>query len=359
MLYEEPLEDLTRAGSPGTAIKIKPYLRKLSLKEENARVDLSKSAAENEALAGLGIHDFNAVASRSASDVRFESVNSSRARHQRATSNGSQFSTNSGSQRPSAPYMHPMRHTPRPYTPPIAKSYTTSVLGSDSSDEREAIDVVGGDDDTRYRSSQRDPLPSTSLRDSISSPPLPAPLHHPHPSSSSTRLPLQNPSQSSLTGSMPTTRSRGGTLASFDTTSPSSRTSLDKALGLFRVRSGEELDPAARAASIRAARRAYSEREEAKAAKEARRREGKSKAGAGSSEKVDGDDGFAAKGYEASGLAGTNGLAEEVSKAASRGGSQSARAQKERKGAKSAWLSFMAWFRKRLLELGRVMHLSS
>jgi hypothetical protein len=66
-------------------MKIKPYLRKLSLKEENAaRVDLSKSYAENEALTGLGIHDFSgspilAGTPRNASDVRFEPVNSGRA----------------------------------------------------------------------------------------------------------------------------------------------------------------------------------------------------------------------------------------------------------------------------------------
>lgn len=398
VLYEEPLEDFARAGSPGTGIKIKPYLRKLSLKEENARVDLSKSVAENEALAGLGIQDFNSVASRSASDVRFEPVNSSRSRHQRATSNGSQFSTNSASQRPSAPYMHPMRHTPRPYTPPIAKSYTTSVLGSEDSDEREAVDVVvpAADDDLRYRASQRGlydppfPNPSASFTtrtDSISPttplPVAPAPLHV-HTSGSFTRLALQNPSQSSLTGSsMPTSRSRGGTLASFvsvDTASPSSRTSMDKAIGMFRGRSaaGDEPDAAARAASIRAARIAYNEREEAKAAKaekeemrrlgkeqrrQERRARGKSdpeRKNSSSNEKVDV---FAAKGYEANKPAHTNSLPSQVSKPPSRGASQSARARREReqkrRGAKSTWLSFMAWFRKRLLKLGRVMHISS
>lgn len=395
ILYEEPqpLEDFGRAGSPGNGpMKIKPYLRKLSLKEENARVDLSKSVAENEALAGLGIHDFSTVSPRSASDVRFEPVNSGRARHQRATSNGSQFSTSSvGTQRPSAPYMHPMRHTPRPYTPPIAKSYTTSVLGSEDSDE---ITDVMVEEDIRYRVPQRgvydpQPLPTSSLRsESVSSSTLPAaraPLHL-HTNGSFNRLPFpQNPSQSSLTGSMPTSRSRGGTLQSFvsvDTASPSSRTSMDKALGMFRGRSAEDVDPAARAASIRAARIAYTEREEAKAAKAEKeelkrlgreqRKAGKredrirrksdaeirrERASSGANEKVEM---FAAKGYDASKP--STSLPEQVTKPPSRGASQSARIQREgrqRGGAKSTWLSFMAWFRKRLLRLSRVMHLSS
>ena len=399
VLYEEPLDELGRTTSPQTGIKIKPYLRKLSLKEENARVDLSKSVAENSALAGLGIHDFNSVSPRSASDVRFESVNSGRSRHQRATSNGSQFSTNSGSQRPSVAYMHPMRHTPRPYTPPIAKSYSASVIGSDDSEE--LVDVTP-DDDLRYRIAQHGisdtQVPNTSLNsDSISPstlPIAPTPLHI-NSSGSFTRLQLQqNPSQSSLTGSMPTTqRSRGGTLQSLvsvDTTaaaSPSSRTSMDKALGLFRGKSAEDTDPAARAASIRAARIAYTEREEAKAAKaekEELRKQGReqrkqdrrdererqksnsesvtrARANSSSTEKPAP---FAATAYAQSAPPQpAAALPEAAGKTPGRVAqtARPARPQdlKRSKGARSAWLGFAAWFRKRLLRLSRMVRLSS
>lgn len=65
-------------------------------------------------------------------------------------------------------------------------------------------------------------------------------------------------------------RSRGDTMRSarsidtFNTTSPSSRTSLDKAFSRIRGKETDFQDPAVRAASIRAARQAYSERQEAK-----------------------------------------------------------------------------------------------
>jgi len=382
VLYEEPLEDVGRSTNPQTSMKIKPYLRKLSLKEENTRVDLSKSVAENEALAGLGIHDFNSVAPRSATDVRFDSVNSSRSRHQRATSNGSQFSTNSGSQRPSVAYMHTMRHTPRPYTPPIAKSYTTSMIGSDEGEE--VVDVTS-DDDLRYRVAQRgvyDPqIPNLPLNsDDVSSstaPTVPPPLHL-NTNGSFSRLQLQqNPSQSSLTGSMLTTqRSRGGTLQSLvsvDTTgaaSPSSRTSMDKALGLFRGKSGEDVDPAARAASIRAARIAYTEREEAKAAKaekeelrkqgrEQRRQDKRDERARANSTTTEKTDPPAAAGSSRSKPAG---LAAQPAKPPSRDAAQGTRAARHRdqnrqRGARSAWLGFAAWFRKRLLRLSRMMRM--
>jgi len=392
VLYEEPLEDAPRSGAPATAIKIRPYLRKLSLKD-GRRVDLSKPAAENEGLAGLGIHDFGGV-SRSAGDVRFESVSSGRSRHQRATSNGSQFSTASTSQRPSAPYMHPMRHTPRPYTPPIAKSYTTSVLDSEASDE--AVDVVT-DDDFRHRQPSRTLDYSQShpqyRSDSISAsmPAAPPSLHlHTSLNSSLTRL-HNNPSQSSLTGSMPTQqRSRGGTLVSLETTSPSSRTSMDKALGFIRgnrsatADSDVPLDPVARAASIHAARLAYNEREEAKerkaekeearrldrerkklAGKEERQRrrsdaeEVKRARGDSSNEKVDM---FAGKAYDDNKPAHARSLPAQVEAPPPRNKAQSERragrqGEGKRRGARSKWLSFMAWFRTRLLRLSRVMHM--
>lgn len=393
VLYEEPLEDVPRSGAPAAAatIKIKPYLRKLSLRDEN-RVDLSKPAAENEGLAGLGIRDFGGV-SRSAAEVRFESASTGRSRHQRATSNGSQFSNASSSQRPTAPYMHPMRYTPRPYTPPIAKSYTTSVLDSEASDE--AVDVIS-DDDFRHRQPNRPFDPSQSHfqhhSDNMSSsmPAAPPQLHlHTSLNGSLTRL-ADNPSQSSLTGSVPARqRSRGGTLASLDTASPSSRTSIDKAFSFIRGNrsasdSDPAIDPVARAASIHAARLAYNERQEAKERKaekeEARRQdrerkrqdrkeerirrksdaeESKRARADSSNEKVDA---FAGKAYDENKPVHARSLPAQVEAPPSRGQSARLRGRQgegKRRGARSKWLSFMAWFRTRLLRLSRVMRMGS
>jgi hypothetical protein len=242
------------------AAKIKPYLRKLSLRDGNSTdpVDLSRPAAENESIAALGFYD----ETRSASDLGFISSSASRSRHQRSASNTSNFSTSS---RPNAPLAFPLRHTPRPYTPPIARSYTaSSLVDSDDSDE---VDRAADDE---MRSRQRS-LDQSHRSGSLSE--LPSVPHAVHLQASSSLTRLNNPSQTSL----PTSRSRGDTLRSVDTaTVPSStRTSLDKAIGFFRATATntatsslkEEIpvDPAtARAASIQLARIRYAEREEAK-----------------------------------------------------------------------------------------------
>src|ERR1700728_235167 len=153
--YEQPFsetwnEPARPAPSVSNPLKIKPYLRKLSVKDSNA-LDLSRPAAENESLAGLGIHEYGGNA-RSASDVNFSPI-SGRSRHHRSTSNTSQFSTSSSLQRPTVPYMHPMRQTPRPYTPPISKSSPASIIGSDA---EEADDILS-DEELRYRQHMFDP----------------------------------------------------------------------------------------------------------------------------------------------------------------------------------------------------------
>ncbi|OCK77352.1 hypothetical protein K432DRAFT_284506, partial [Lepidopterella palustris CBS 459.81] len=252
--YEEPWNEPARpTPSASNPLKIKPYLRKFSVKDSNA-LDLSRPAAENEGLAGLGIQEYD-LNLRSVSDVNFSPING-RGRHGRSTSNTSQFSTTSSLQRPTAPYMHPLRQTPRPYTPPISKSSPASVLGSDA---EEADDVLS-DEELRYRQHLFDPARRSG---SISSTLGVAPALHIHTSGSSTRL--GSYSQTSLPIPSAATRSRGDTLRSIDTTtSPSSRTSFDKALGFIRGGRDSPVDPASRAASIRAARQAYQEKEAAK-----------------------------------------------------------------------------------------------
>ena len=262
--YEEPWTVPTRPMPAVTSskkeIKIKPYLRKLSSKDDNA-LDLSRPAAENENLAGLGISEYSGY-SRSVSDVNFAPVNGrNRQQHNRSTSNTSQFSTASSLHRPTAPYLPPIRQTPQPYTPPISKSTPASVINS----ELEADDIMS-DDEFRLRQNAFDPSRRSG---SLSSTPPVAPALRIHTTGSSTRLGgSYSHSAVSLTSPVAASRSRGDTLKSVDTaTSPSSRTSFDKAFGFIRGGREDPVDPALRAASIRAARMAFEEKEHAKALK--------------------------------------------------------------------------------------------
>ncbi|KAF2006745.1 hypothetical protein P154DRAFT_422299 [Amniculicola lignicola CBS 123094] len=261
--YEEPWNPASSAttrpmpaASSSHPLKIKPYLRKLSAKDSNA-LDLSRPAAENESLAGLGISEYtNATGySRSVSDVSFAPING-RNRHARSTSNTSQFSTTSSLQRPTPPYMPSIRQTPRPYTPPISKSGPSSVMGS----EIEPDDII--EDEFRTRQNAPDPARRSG---SVSSVPGLSSALRIHTTGSSTRLNGANHSQStvSLTSPVAPSRSRGDTLRSVDTAaSPSSRTSFDKAFGgILRGGRDSPIDASSRAASIRAARQAFQEKE--------------------------------------------------------------------------------------------------
>ena len=245
--------------------KIKPYLRKLSSKDDNA-LDLSRPAEENERLAGLGISDY--AYSPSAKDVNFSPVNG-RNRHARSISNNSQFSTSSSLQRPTAPYMPPIRQS---YTPPIARSTPASLLGTDT----EADDIMTNEE---YRIRQQAYEPARRSGSISSSTPGNAPTLRIHTSGSSTRLAgSYSQSSISLTSPMATShsRTRGDTLRSLETTaSPSSRTSFDKAFGFVRGGRESPVDPveraAERAANIRAAREAFAAKEEAKAERDLRK----------------------------------------------------------------------------------------
>jgi hypothetical protein len=386
----------TAAPAPSFhAAKIKPYLRKLSLRDgsSTAPVDLSRPAAENESIAALGFYD----ESRSASELGgFVAGAASRSRHQRSASNTSNFSTSS---RPNPPLAFPLRHTPRPYTPPIARSYTaSSLVDSDDSDD---VDHGPAPDD-ELRTHQRS-LDQSHRSGSLGE--LPTAPHTAHLQSSSSLTRLNNASQTSL----PTSRSRGDTLRSVDTaTVPSStRTSLDKAIGFFRGTATntatsslkEEVsaaDPAAaRAASIQLARIRYAEREEAKerkAEKDAlrardkanrkraqreerqRRRSGSSArspaaaaAGASgglpmgsSSEKL----GLIGRAYDEYQPAHLRTLPAHVPTAAATAAAAGTLVTKDAQAAggkppassiKVRWLGFVAWFRTRLLRIKRSM----
>ncbi|KZF21969.1 hypothetical protein L228DRAFT_268475 [Xylona heveae TC161] len=236
---------------PTSTTKIKPLLRKLAPRERSS-LDLSRSAADNEALPGLGIYGSDmGVPTQSAADVNFSHAVPRGGYHQRSSSGTSQFSsqTASSARRPSGQYIHPMRQTPRPYTPSLGHSHSTSIMSSEPPEEE--ADVI-------YETA----APRRSLSIGGSAPVQRPPLRVQTSMNSVPRI--GHGSQTSLLNSPYSIRARTDTLRSVDTASPSTRSSLDRG---FRIRTREPLDPASRAASIRAARQAFSEKEEAKARK--------------------------------------------------------------------------------------------
>lgn len=256
-VLEEPWTGPMPAPTSSNPLKIKPYLRKLSAKETNG-LDLSRPAAENEGLAGLAIAEYGDSYSRSISDVTFTPVNG-RHRHTRSTSNTSQFSTSSGGlQRPTP--LPPIRQTPHSYVSPISKSSPPS----ESSSEHEGDDIMM-DDEFRRRQNAYDPSRRSG---SLSS--APGISLRIHTNNSSTRLAgSYSQSSVSLTSPIATSRSRGDTLKSIDTTtSPSSRTSFDHAARFIRGGGRDSpIDAASRAASIRAAREKFEADQRIKEAK--------------------------------------------------------------------------------------------
>ncbi|TKA33296.1 hypothetical protein B0A50_00849 [Salinomyces thailandicus] len=245
--------------------KLKPCLRKMSTAKddplEQGKIDLSKSSFDQDRCAGLGIHDFGA---RSVSDVPFAHA-AKRAPHTRATSVGSQVSTGSASFKPSQPFVHPMRQSPRPYTPP-ASSSTPSFGHEEEANERDDIIV---DDDFHLNHNHR------SRRSvSISSTPAiaaPTPLSQSYSASdlgmipkltsaSQTNLSLKSSYSTKSTKSRTRGRTRRDPSTSIDLpTSPSSRTSFDKAFSLVSRKS--DPDPQSRDDRIRAARQKFEEKE--------------------------------------------------------------------------------------------------
>lgn len=253
--YEEPwIAEPTRPkpAAASSSHKIKPYIRKLSAKDNS--LDLSRPS-ENDQLAGLGISDYTQHP-LSVSDVNFTSAGARGNRHGRTPSNTSQFSTSSSLQRPTVPYT--ARPPARPYTPPFSRSTPSSVLGSEA-----GADDTMTEEEYRLRQHSFDP---TRRSGSLSSTPGAVPALRIHTTGSSTHL-AGSYSQSSVSLTSPTgqSRPRGDTLQSMNTTtSPSSRTSFDKAFGFIRGGRDSPIDPASRAASIRAAREAFQEKEAAK-----------------------------------------------------------------------------------------------
>lgn len=253
--------DAVETPSMSSTPKIKPYLRKMSSAKVDPRdqgqIDLSKSSFDNDRLAGLGIQD----GTRSVSDVSF--TNSARKKpHARTTSGASQGSHGSGSSKATQPFIHPMRQTPRPYTP-LNGSANASFVNEDEANEIK--DVV--DDEFRpaqgYRNRRSMSIPSTPAI-------IPTPLSQSYTANDLGMIPkLTSTSQTNLSmksgrsGKSSQSRkgersgSRRNTDRSFDP--PSSRTSFDRAFSYVSRKS--ESDPSSRDERIREARRKFEEKE--------------------------------------------------------------------------------------------------
>ena len=245
-LYSAP-ETKERKSSK---VKIKPLLRKFS-SQEQVSIDLSRSAAENE---GLGIYTSSEIGGPP------DSGSGRRGYHHRNTSATSQLSSATASSNPryGAQYVHPMRQTPRPYTPPIAGSYKTS-LESEAPTVSTSINnsVEAPNFESHSRSTSRAagtpyaPLPSSRR---------PTPLHI--RTGSAARL--TSSSQTNLPGTPSSLRFNADTITPSEMVVPTGRSSLESAFRMRSRSSPADVDPAAQKAIVDLKRQEFNEREAAK-----------------------------------------------------------------------------------------------
>ncbi|KAF2770185.1 hypothetical protein EJ03DRAFT_335632 [Teratosphaeria nubilosa] len=263
---EEPFASVGSSSGPTSSTpKIKPYLRKMSGAKEmdQGKLDLSKPVSENERLAGLGIQDFG---TRSVSDVTFAHAGK-RGTHARTISVGSQASAGSNSFRPTQPFVHPMRQTPRPYET-LAGSSNASIV--DDEEARESLDVVRDD----FRSQPFRNNRSMSISSNL--PGMPTPLSQSHTVDDLGYVPKLTNSESLtnlsiISGQSSKSRkgrSRRNTDQTMDVPTPSSRTSFDKALSFVSRPSDPE--PQTRDERIREQRRKFQQKEASKDMKQER-----------------------------------------------------------------------------------------
>ncbi|KAF7517157.1 hypothetical protein PCG10_001559 [Penicillium crustosum] len=218
-------------------VHIKPILRKLSRDDApSTSIDLSRSSTDQE---GLGIYMNFEREQRSETLAGVTYKRTPSGLHNRSTSGTSQFSNGSGStaSKPGSQYVHPMRQTPRAYTPPLGQSYEELSHDSEELDESPESEPSSIQEN---RTSSGLALPRLSLQIQ---------------DDSFTRLP--GISQTNVT-SRP---SFGYSRETDGAASPMSRTSLDF---VFRSRTRTSTDPISRAATVQAARQAFEEKEAAK-----------------------------------------------------------------------------------------------
>ncbi|KAI4194127.1 MAG: hypothetical protein LQ346_003753 [Caloplaca aetnensis] len=226
-------------------VKIKPLLRKISSQDQNT-VDLSKSVAENE---GLGLYTSSTAGEsrKTSSDVGHPGY------HNRTASEASHVSatTISSHQKYGAQYIHPMRQTPLPYTPPLTNSFANSVESGESATGGPAAvpkDLIHHDHEKQHMNlTSYAPLPSPRR----TRPPL-------HVRTGSTPR-LASSSQTNLPGTPSSLRLQTDNIDT-PVAMPSTRTSFDS---MFRKRSRANTieDPVARAAQVAVLRKEFDERE--------------------------------------------------------------------------------------------------
>lgn len=238
---------LQKTKSVRAKVNVKPLFKRLSRDaSQSTSLDLSRSSLEYE---GLGIYpnfdkgglqgDYygGSLGRRTVSGLH----------HHRSTSGASQFSAgSSGVTKPTSHYIHPIRQTPSVYTP-LSQSYQTSSAESDDS----------GDAGRLFFDGEPTTLSGSDGFHSLQRPRLSLQTHR----NSFTGLPGM--SQTSVAGrhSFGYSRDNSGNL---DSPSQNSRSSLDF---VFRPKQRANTDPISRAATIQAARKAFEEKEAAKARK--------------------------------------------------------------------------------------------
>lgn len=241
------------SSSKPKSSKLKPVLRKFIQSEKNS-LDLNRPAIEQ----GLGLYasDYG-TGSRSVHDVTFQSPR--RGYHNRSTSGTSQFSTTTtGSGHRAGSFVHPFQQTPRPYTPPLAPSYTGSLVGSEIS--RDSPVFVEDDDQSRHYPPMRNASSLSNNSATLNAGPTQPSLRIQTKPTSSSRL-VHGTSQTNIQSSL--TDLSSDIISPADTMSPASaiRSSMDKG---YRIRSNSQADTRSRAESIREARRRFEEKELAK-----------------------------------------------------------------------------------------------
>ncbi|GME23181.1 hypothetical protein GTA08_BOTSDO09894 [Neofusicoccum parvum] len=356
-MQEEGRRSLDLAVS--SARKLRPYLRKLHTRDD-VSLDLSIPAPDLGSPSGLGIHEFGPPP-RSVTDVTFTSTGARhRHVHHRSTSGNSDFSSSSsGRRQPTAPFL---RHTPRQFSDLSEHSQPPSIY--DEECIAEAGDIMS-DDDLLYRQHAGD---ARRRSGSMSSTPnAPAPLHS---VSSGSVSRLGSRSQTSLSNLYDPARQRRDTMRSETATSPSSRTSLDRAVGLIRGRESP-VDPASRAASIRALRAEFQAKEEAKerkAEKEAAKRRDREERKRAKleerhprrpeMEEINEKDDSTVDAGEYSSVPSSNTTAHNsvlppyvLQSSAPKPQRTSTGGKRPRRRVKGRWATFVAWFRTRLLRL--------
>ncbi|KAL8732971.1 MAG: hypothetical protein Q9166_002369 [cf. Caloplaca sp. 2 TL-2023] len=245
------------ATTSRTKVKIKPLMRKLSSHDQHT-IDLSRSAAENE---GLGIYTSSEIGNsrQASSEVGYAGKGGYHNRTTSATSHISTTTTSSHHQY-NAQYVHPMRQTPRPYTPPLASSFANSLESGTSTGAPPAIPYELIHPDQPSQRFNTNPTPYAPL-------PSPRRMHAPPLHIRTGSAPrLASTSQTNLPGTPSSLRKQTIDTTSHEPPMPAStRTSFES---MFRMRSRANTnnteDPVTRAAQVAILRKEFDEKERAK-----------------------------------------------------------------------------------------------